>query len=130
MHEEDAARLLVRLRRQVPQIRASLLASVDGLFVADDGDRLPGAHTAALTSALSALAAQAVAMAGCGQLLDASIRGSEGHLMVFAVGQSAVLAVVAGPDVSPAWVHLHTREVVAELATFADRFERFASPVG
>jgi predicted regulator of Ras-like GTPase activity (Roadblock/LC7/MglB family) len=125
MYEDDAARLLARLREQVPQIQASLLASVDGLFLADDGDRLPGPQTAALTSALSALAAQAVAMTGCGRLLDASIRGSDGYLMVFAVGQTAVLAVAAGPEVSPAWVHLHSRDVVAELATFADRFEHF-----
>lgn len=62
--------------------------------------------------------------------LGASIRGTEGHLTVFAVGRSAVLAVAAGPDVSPAWVHLHTRSVVEELAALSEGFERFGGPAG
>lgn len=123
--DERVAHILADLRARVPEIQGCLVASVDGLLIAEDVGRLPGPQTAALTSTLAALATQAVVMTDRGALLDATIRGTHGHLMVFAVGSNAVLAVVADPEISSAWLHVQTRSVVEELTAIADRFPRF-----
>ena len=123
--EEQVARELHRLRQEIPGVLACLVATVDGLLVADDGSDLPAPQLAALTSTLTGLARHAVEVTRRGELLDAVIRGSDGHLAVFTVGDAAVLAVVAHPDVTVAWLHVRTRPVVQRLARLADGFGRF-----
>lgn len=53
------------------------------------------------------------------------VRGGEGHLAVFAIGDTAVLAVVADPEVTVAWLHLETRPLVQRLIELAPGFDRF-----
>jgi len=123
--EEQVARELRRLREEIPGVLACLVATVDGLLVADDASELPAPQLAALTSTLTGLARHAVEVTRRGDLLDAVIRGSDGHLAVFTVGDGAVLAVVAHPDVTVAWLHVRTRPVVQRLARLAAGFGRF-----
>lgn len=122
--DEQVLDQLTGLRREVPGVVSSLVATSDGLLVGQDSD-LEGAQLAALTSTLAALSRHCVETTRGGELLDAVVRGTNGYLAVFAIGDTAVLAVVADPEVTPAWLHLRTRPVVERLAALAQHFDRF-----
>lgn len=123
--EEIVRAELEGLRDVVDGIEGTLVASSDGLLVAHDFPGEEPVQVAALTSVLSGLARNTVDVTGRGRLLDASVRGSGGYFAVYAVGETAVLAVVGSEDVNLALLHLRTRPVVARLAPLADRFARF-----
>jgi predicted regulator of Ras-like GTPase activity (Roadblock/LC7/MglB family) len=116
---------LCGLREEVPGVLACLIASSDGLLVAEQTQDLEPTRIAALTSTLAALASQAVQATRSGDLLDGVIRGSQGTLAVYALGETAVLAVIADRDVSVAWLHVKTRPVISRLLELSDRFDRF-----
>jgi hypothetical protein len=123
--EELVREELRGLRSELKDVLACVVATSDGLLVADDAPGLEAPQIAALTSTMMALARHAVEVTRRGELLDAMVRGSEGHLAVFAIGETAVLAVVADPEVTVAWLHLTTRPFVQRLTALADQFERF-----
>jgi uncharacterized protein len=128
--EEPPVHDLVReelraLRADVRGVLACMVATSDGLLVQEDAPGLEAPQIAALTSTMTALARHAVEVTRRGELLDATVRGTQGHLAVFAIGETAVLAVVADPDVSVAWLHLKTRPTVQRLTALAHRFDRF-----
>jgi len=119
---------LQELRAQVPGVLACLVASSDGLLIAEQSGELEPTRMAALTATMTALAAQAVQATRRGDLLDAVVRGTMGNLAVFAIGPNAVLAVVSDSDVTVAWLHVKTRPVVEQLLLISDRFDRFFTP--
>jgi len=126
---DEVAELLHGLRTDVKGVLGCLVATSDGLLVGADAPGLAAPQLAALTSTMTALARHAVEVTRRGDLMDATVRGSDGHLAVFSIGESAVLAVVAHPDVAAAWLNVKTRPVVARLLTLADRFQRFETAV-
>jgi uncharacterized protein len=127
---ELVAERLRALRTEVKGVLACMVATSDGLLVAEDAPGLEAPQIAALTSTMTALARHAVEVTRRGELMDATVRGSDGHLAVFAIGDTAVLALVAHPDVAVAWLHLKTRPFVRELTELADGFERFYTGTG
>jgi predicted regulator of Ras-like GTPase activity (Roadblock/LC7/MglB family) len=124
---EDAVREELQwLRSEVRDVRASLVATSDGLLVADDfAEGTEPSQTAALTSTLVGLARYAVEVTGAGGLVDAVVRGTDGHVAVFAVGDGAVLAVVGGRELNVAMLHHKTAPVVQRLKPLAGSFVRF-----
>ena len=123
--EAQVLELLHGLRAEVTGVLGCLVATSDGLLVAADAPELEAAQLAALTSTMTALARHAVEATRRGELLDATVRGTHGHLAVFAISDVAVLAVIAHPDVASAWLNVKTRPVVAQLITLSPRFQRF-----
>jgi predicted regulator of Ras-like GTPase activity (Roadblock/LC7/MglB family) len=118
---------LLGLCSAVSGIDGCVVATSDGLLVSHV---LPGqeqSQVSALISTLIALARHAVELTGRGALMDAAIRGSSGYLVVYAVGDNAVLAVMGRADLNVALLQLRTRPVVERLAALADGFARFLS---
>src|ERR1700761_2387766 len=80
------------LRSKVPGISGSLVATSDGMLVAHDFPGADPARLAALLSTTLGLARQAVAETGRGEFREAMAHGTAGYLMVYAAGDSAVIA--------------------------------------
>lgn len=115
------------LRAGVPGVRGSLVVTSDGLLVTHDCPDDEGTEqTGALSSTMLALARHAVDLTAGGSMLDAAVRGSDGSFVVYAVGETAVLAVIGDADLNLALLHLRTRPVVRRLAAMTDGFARFA----
>ncbi len=126
--EDLVSKELVALRASISGVEGCVVATSDGLLVAhvlpEDQEQ---SQAAALISTLTAVARQAVQITGRGELLEASIRGTSGYLAVYAVGDSAVLAVLGRPTLNIALLQLRTRPVVARLDVLAADFTRFAT---
>jgi predicted regulator of Ras-like GTPase activity (Roadblock/LC7/MglB family) len=123
--EDEVAEVLRALRNEVKGVLGCLVATSDGLLIHEEAPDLQAPQIAALTSTMTALARHAVEVTHRGVLLDALVRGSDGHLAVFAIGDTAVLAVIAHPSVTVAWLHLKTRPFVRTLTGLAGGFQRF-----
>ncbi len=116
--EPNAAVLaeLKGLRERVPQLTGSLVASSDGLLIAHD---LP-AHIepngmAALAASELSLSYRLATTAHGGGFHEVVVQGTEGHVVVYAAGWSA-LTVLAGPDVNVGRLHLESRPVARAIA--------------
>jgi predicted regulator of Ras-like GTPase activity (Roadblock/LC7/MglB family) len=108
--------LLIELQRDVPGVRGCLLATADGLPLADTfegGEQL--ASAAAMIAATLGLGQRLAELVGDGRLQDATIRSSSGYVVVYAVGEVGVLTVLTRSGVNVARVHLTARAIVPEL---------------
>jgi predicted regulator of Ras-like GTPase activity (Roadblock/LC7/MglB family) len=103
MDRHDLLTELRDLREQVPGVTGTLVASADGLLVVADIDpgADPGADPQVEADALAAIAAaslsvarQVVRVARQGTLGRAITYASRGHMVVYAVGVAALLAVL------------------------------------
>lgn len=127
--EDEVLKELNALRSSVSGVEGCVVATSDGLLVAhvlpeQDQEQ---SQVAALIATMTAVARQAVLLTGRGELLEAAIRGTSGYLAVYAVGDSAVLAVLGRPNVNIALLQLRTRPVVTRLNALAAGFTRFSS---
>ncbi|MEV6769502.1 roadblock/LC7 domain-containing protein [Nocardia sp. NPDC051030] len=105
------------LRARVPQLTGALVASTDGLLIAND---LP-AHIeptgmAALTASQLSLSHRLSITAHDGGFHEIVVRGSGGHVVIYAAGWTASLTVLAGPDVNVGRLHLESRPVARTIA--------------
>jgi uncharacterized protein len=99
MDRHDLLTEMRGLREQVPGVTGTLVASADGLLVVTDID--PGADPQVEADSLAAIAAaslsvarQVVRVARQGTLGRAITYASRGHMVVYAVGVTALLAVL------------------------------------
>ncbi|WP_431956693.1 roadblock/LC7 domain-containing protein [Nocardia lijiangensis] len=125
--EPNAAVLaeLKMLRDRMPQLTGALVASGDGLLIAHD---LP-AHIepdgmAALSASHLALSYRLSATANGGGFHEVVVRGTEGHVVVYAAGWAS-LTVLAESEVNVGRLHLESRPVaraiVDHLAAMAEK---------
>jgi predicted regulator of Ras-like GTPase activity (Roadblock/LC7/MglB family) len=128
--EDQVLKELSGLRSSVSGVEGCVVATSDGLLVAHVLPEEEQSQVAALIATMTAVARQAVLITGRGELLEAAIRGTSGYLAVYAVGESAVLAILGRPNLNIALLQLRTRPVVARLDALAAGFTRFsAGPV-
>jgi len=125
--ENEVAGELTELCGGIAGVDGAIVATSDGLLVAHVLAETEQSQTAALISAVVGLARHAVELTGRGELREAAIRGSSGHVLVFAVGDTAVLAVMTGAEVNLALVQLRARPMVRRLAELAPRFVHFTA---
>lgn len=99
----DSARTLEALRKirdQVDQVAGLLVATHDGLVLANDTDTVEADSVAAMSAAAIGLAAQFTAQARIGESRSAMFEGSSGYVCVFPVETSLLLVVFGQPDIT------------------------------
>jgi len=113
MAKQDALKNeLDGLRNALPELRAVLLASVDGLPIAHalSGDIDPN-RTAAIASAAGGLGKRICQHLGSGEFGEFHMRGEDAVLLVYAAGSKASLVVIGAPNVNIGLLHLEARNV-------------------
>lgn len=103
------------LRRDLPEVAGVLVASVDGLVIAHDGAGLEPDTVAAMCAAQLGLGQQMVATLQSGAYRETVTRGTSGYIATFAAGPSALLSVIAGPDLNVGRLHHQARPVAARI---------------
>jgi hypothetical protein len=126
-HERVHAELRT-LRQKVRGIDGSLVATSDGLLIAHDIPDLETTRLAALVSATLGLARQAARESGRGEFREAVARGTDGYLMVYAAGASAVVAVLGDAQLNVGMMHYQAREVIERITALSADFARWAGP--
>lgn len=113
-------RLVDRLRNlqmSTPDIEASALVSVDGLAIAS---ALPAGveedRVAAMSAAMLSLGERIASELGRGSLDEVYVKGERGYVILTAVGEEAVLTVMARSGAKLGLVFLEMRRAAEELA--------------
>lgn len=116
-----AQRIIERLRdmrSSSPDIEASAVVSVDGLTIASD---LPATteedRVSAMSAAMLSLGERIASELGRGGLDQVYVRGDNGYVLLNAVGEEAVLTVLARRDAKLGLVFLDTKRAAADLST-------------
>lgn len=113
-------RIVERLRNlqmSTPDIEASALVSVDGLAIASalptgvEEDRV-----AAMSAAMLSLGERIASELGRGALDEVYVKGERGYVILTAVGEDAVLTVMARAGAKLGLVFLEMRRAAEELA--------------
>ncbi|TAH52150.1 MAG: hypothetical protein EYC68_07575 [Chloroflexota bacterium] len=109
---------LRNMRSSSPDIEASAVVSVDGLTIASD---LPATteedRVSAMSAAMLSLGERIASELGRGGLDQVYVRGTDGYVLLNAVGEEAVLTVLARRDAKLGLVFLDTKRAASDLAT-------------
>jgi len=107
---------LRELQRSTPDIEASAIVSVDGLTIAS---ALPGEveedRVSAMSAAMISLGERIAQELGRGVLDQVYIRGEAGYVILMAVGEEAVLTVLASHNAKLGLIFLDMRRAVEDL---------------
>jgi predicted regulator of Ras-like GTPase activity (Roadblock/LC7/MglB family) len=108
---------LATLRFQVPGVRGCVIGGVDGLLVLHDDFQAAEPHDiAALAAGAHGISRTCGGALGQGAFHEVTIRNHDGYLVVYAVGELALLSVVGERGLNVARLHLEARPVTARLA--------------
>ncbi len=105
------------LQVSTPDIEASAVVSVDGLIIASalpqdvEEDRV-----SAMSAAMLSLGERIAGELGRGTLDQVYVRGAQGYVILSAVGEEAVLTVLARPDAKLGLVFLDMRRAAEDLS--------------
>ncbi len=109
---------LRNMRSSSPDIEASAVVSVDGLTIASD---LPATteedRVSAMSAAMLSLGERIASELGRGGLDQVYVRGDNGYVLLNAVGEEAVLTVLARRDAKLGLVFLDTKRAAADLSS-------------
>jgi predicted regulator of Ras-like GTPase activity (Roadblock/LC7/MglB family) len=103
------------LRMRLPHVMGVLVASVDGLLIAEDAPNIEPETMAAMSAAQLGLGQQIVAAVNSGGFRETVTTGTNGYVATFAAGSSALLSVIAGPELNVGRLHHEARPVAARI---------------
>ena len=112
-----AAKALEEIRDKVDRVNITglLLASRDGLLLANDTEEIEPDSVAAMAAASVGLATRFVGQAGLGEARGAMFQGSLGHVCVFPVQGPILLVVFARPDTTMGLFNVVARQALTLL---------------
>jgi len=120
MTQSRTERMIARLRDlqiSTPDVEASAIVSVDGLIIASS---LPAGveenRVSAMSAAMLSLGERIASELGRGILDQVYIRGENGYVFLSAVGEEAVLTVLARKDAKLGLVSLDMKRAALELS--------------
>lgn len=112
--------VLAALRDKVMGVSESVLATADGLLVATDAETVHPESVAAVAAATLSLGKRMAQQGETGTLRQVIAQCSGGHVLVVAVGDRALLAVVADEGLDLAAFQREAPAVVEELSRQLD----------
>lgn len=125
--EERVWAELRALRSKVAGVSGSLVATNDGMLVAHDFPGSDPTRLAALVSTTLGLARQSVRETGRGEFREALARGSAGFLMVYAAGDTAIVAIVADEHTQAGIMQYEARQMIARITSWAAEFPAWSA---
>jgi uncharacterized protein len=108
---------LARLRELVSGVQGCVIAGVDGLLVLHDLGNGPEPHDlAALAATTFGVGRQCGLALRHGPFRESTLRSTNGYFTVYAISDTALLAVLGDERLNVARLHLEARLVTAKLA--------------
>nr|WP_218885344.1 roadblock/LC7 domain-containing protein [Kineococcus aurantiacus] len=104
------------LRRDIDGVRRVLVARTDGLAFHDDGPERDHESAAAIVATVLGVAQRASADHALGPFVQTTVKGADGSLVVYGIGTTHILAVVADPGVNLVLLDRLALRLVGELA--------------
>lgn len=114
--QEKLQLVLETLRSSIPEIRGALVASTDGLPIAKSfSDGVDVNRVAAMAATALGLGKRISDTLGTGELIETSVTGSEGKVLIYTIGKKGVLAVVAQVGINMGLLNLEARDAAADI---------------
>jgi predicted regulator of Ras-like GTPase activity (Roadblock/LC7/MglB family) len=114
--EEKLSQLLADVRRAIPGLTGSMIASEEGLPICYDFPEPDAEMVAAMAAIALGLATQITDRTRTGPLLETVVRGAEGFFVVYAAGPSAVLVLAAPPGANLGVMRIEARALSAHVS--------------
>jgi predicted regulator of Ras-like GTPase activity (Roadblock/LC7/MglB family) len=106
---------LANLRKRLPELSGSVLATTDGMVVAHDAHGIEPDSLAALAAAHLALARRFADAVNQGELRESVVQCAGGYITSYTAGPTALLTLVTGGEANLALVHHEARRAVTRL---------------
>jgi uncharacterized protein len=115
--QEALQQSLAALRSAIPEIRGVLIASTDGLPMAQNlsGSEDPN-RVAAMAATALGLGKRIADTLSAGTLTETTVSGSNGQIFLYAVGGKGVLVVVAAAGANVGLINLEARDATRTIA--------------
>ncbi len=115
--QEALQQTLTALRSAIPEVRGVLVASTDGLPIAQNlsGTEDPN-RVAAMAATALGLGKRIADTLSAGTLSETSVSGSNGQIYLYAAGTKGVLVVVAAANANVGLIHLEARDAARNIA--------------
>ena len=108
---------LTNLRTSMPELRGALVATVDGLPIAQAmSDGTDANRVAAMAATALGLGKRINDTLGTGELTEMSVSGADGQVYVYATGRKGVLAVVTPTGMNLGLLHMEARDAARTVA--------------
>ncbi|NJK46352.1 MAG: hypothetical protein HC933_20790 [Pleurocapsa sp. SU_196_0] len=114
--QEALQQALSTLRSAIPDLRGVLVASSDGLPMAQNlvGNEDPN-RVAAMAATALGLGKRIADTLNAGSLTETSVSGTDGQVYLYAAGTKAVLVVVAPAGANVGMIHLEARDAARRI---------------
>ncbi|AAF11728.1 MULTISPECIES: roadblock/LC7 domain-containing protein [Deinococcus] len=108
---------LQSLRTSLPELRGALVATTDGLPIAQSfSDTTDSNRVAAMAATALGLGKRINDTLGTGELTEMSVSGADGQVYVYATGRKGVLAVVTPTGMNLGLLHMEARDAARTVA--------------
>ena len=109
--QEQLQTTLQTLRSSLPELRGALVATVDGLPIAQSfSDNTDANRVAAMAATALGLGKRINDTLGAGNLSEMSVSGLQGQVFIYSVGAKGVLAVVTPAGMNLGLLHMEARD--------------------
>lgn len=109
---------LVALRSSLPELRGALIATADGLPIAQSfSDNTDANRVAAMAATALGLGKRINDTLGTGSLSEMSVSGLQGQVFIYSVGAKGVLAVVTPAGMNLGLLHMEARDAAQTIAS-------------
>jgi uncharacterized protein len=115
--QEALQQTLTALRAAIPEVRGVLVASTDGLPMAQNlsGSEDPN-RVAAMAATALGLGKRISDTLNAGALSETSVSGANGQVFLYAAGAKGVLVVVTPANANVGLIHLEARDAARNIA--------------
>lgn len=109
--------ILQNLRISLPELRGAMVATTDGLPIAQAfSDNTDANRVAAMAATALGLGKRINDTLGTGELTEMSVSGADGQVYVYATGRKGVLAVVTPTGMNLGLLHMEARDAARTVA--------------
>jgi predicted regulator of Ras-like GTPase activity (Roadblock/LC7/MglB family) len=114
--QEELQAIIVSLRTTLPTLKGVLIASIDGLAIAQSLAIGDPNRIAAMAATALGLGKRVIETIDAGGLSDLTIGGTNGQMFVYSAGASAVLVIIANEKPNVGLINLEAREAAKKIA--------------
>ncbi len=116
--QERLNAILQNLRNSLPEVRGALIATVDGLPIAQVVDGNTDANrVAAMAATALGLGKRINDTLASGELTELSVSGLNGQVFIYAAGRKGVLAVVTPSQMNLGLLNMEARDAAQDVAS-------------
>ena len=116
--QEQLQAIISDLRSAIPDLRGAMIATTDGLPIAQlFTDNTDGNRVAAMAATALGLGKRINDTLGTGDLSEMSVAGLDGQVYIYAAGRKGVLAVVAPSGMNVGLLNMEARDAASRVTS-------------